>query len=148
MLISRNVSSARGHYQQEVSNEFLTMDLATCEKAEGRVRKNRHLMQPSYMSAQADMDPRVCAELFIIRGFFESINEIIARGLVTSNQSIIAFAMSSRREKCGDAISDEPCLTVCPRCSKNMWRSLMVRTLLFNSKPEGVWCCFRGPLGC
>lgn len=26
-------------YQQEVSNELLTMDLATCEKAEGRVWK-------------------------------------------------------------------------------------------------------------
>jgi len=94
------------------------------------------------MSAQADMDPGVCAELSIIRGFFESINELIAKGLVTSNQSVIAFAVSSRREKCGDAISDEPHLTFCPPCSKNAWRSLMVRTLLLNSNPEGVWYCF------
>lgn len=94
------------------------------------------------------MYPGVCAERSVIRGFFESTDELIAKGLATSHQSIIAFAVSSRREEGGDAISDEPRLIFCPPCSKNVSRSLMVRTLLFNSHPEDACCCFWGPLGC
>lgn len=72
--------------------------------------------------------PGVYAELSIIRRFFESTNELIAKSLVTSHQSIIVFAVSSGGEECGREISDEPHLTFCSPCSKNAWRSLMVRT--------------------
>lgn len=72
--------------------------------------------------------PGVCAELSIITRFSESTNELIAKGLVTSHRSIIVFSVSSGGEECGDEISDEPRLTFCSPCSKNVWRSLMVRT--------------------
>lgn len=125
-----------GAHQEEVSNEACVI------YGHGNLCKGREKSMatgPWQMSVQpVQMYAGVYAELSIIRGFFESTEELIAKGLVTAHQSIIAFAVSSRREECGDAISDEPHLIFRPPSSKNVWRSLMVRTLLFNSHLEDV----------
>lgn len=137
------LGGVRTGFQKKVSDKACV----TCghgDPCQGRAEQSDgRLLKPLQTSAQpVRVCAAVCAGLSVRRGFLESADELIAEGLVTAHQSIIAFAVSSRREECGDAISDEPHLIFCPLSSKKAWRSFMVRTLLFNSHLEDVCRCF------
>lgn len=118
----------------------LPMGMETCAKVERRAQQRALAVAFANISPACLAGPRgLCRDPCYQRvlGEHRGIN---CKRLDDIKSKHNCFALSSRKE-CGDAVSDEAHLVFCPPYSKYLWRSLVVKTLLYNSHSEDVSHC-------